>query len=92
MPGENPWRRASENATYQSPKIQAPSETRTCIEQKWTVDYFEISGSGLNFLSLFILPLNGGGGGHFLAELFTNSAITCCSSFEKQGSSEEICI
>ena len=29
MPGENPWRRASENATYYSPKIQAPSETRT---------------------------------------------------------------
>ena len=26
---ENPWRRASENATYYSPKIQAPSETRT---------------------------------------------------------------
>ena len=29
VPGENPWRRASENATYYSPKIQAPSETRT---------------------------------------------------------------
>ena len=27
--GENPRRRASENATYYSPKIQAPSETRT---------------------------------------------------------------
>ena len=29
VPGENPWQRASENATYHSPKIQAPSETRT---------------------------------------------------------------
>ena len=29
VPGENPWRRASENATYYSPKIQAPSDTRT---------------------------------------------------------------
>ena len=29
VPGENPWRRASENATYYSPKIQAPSEPRT---------------------------------------------------------------
>ena len=29
VPRENPWRRASENATYYSPKIQAPSETRT---------------------------------------------------------------
>ena len=29
-PGENPWRRASENATHQSPKTQAPTETRTC--------------------------------------------------------------
>ena len=29
VPGENPWRRASEHATYYSPKIQAPSETRT---------------------------------------------------------------
>ena len=29
VPGENPWQRASENATYYSPKIQAPSETRT---------------------------------------------------------------
>ena len=27
VPGENPWRRA--HATYYSPKIQAPSETRT---------------------------------------------------------------
>ena len=27
VPGENPWRLASENATC--PKIQAPSETRT---------------------------------------------------------------
>ena len=30
VPGENPWRRASENATYQSPKIQAQSKTWTC--------------------------------------------------------------
>ena len=30
VPGENPWQRASENATYYSLKIQAPSETRTC--------------------------------------------------------------
>ena len=29
VPGENPWRQASKNATYYSPKIQAPSETRT---------------------------------------------------------------
>ena len=29
VPGENPWRRASENATYYRPKIQAPSETQT---------------------------------------------------------------
>ena len=29
VPGENPWWRASENATYYSPKIQAPSETQT---------------------------------------------------------------
>ena len=29
VPGENPWWRASENATYYSPKIQAPSETWT---------------------------------------------------------------
>ena len=29
VPGENPWWRASENATYYNPKIQAPSETRT---------------------------------------------------------------
>ena len=29
VPGGNPWRRASENATYYSPNIQAPSETRT---------------------------------------------------------------
>ena len=29
VPGEKPWRRASENATYKSSKIQAPSETRT---------------------------------------------------------------
>ena len=29
VPGENPWWWASENATYYSPKIQAPSETRT---------------------------------------------------------------
>ena len=28
-PGENPWQRASENATYYSPKIQAPHETQT---------------------------------------------------------------
>ena len=27
---ENPWRRASENTTYYSPTIQAPSETQTC--------------------------------------------------------------
>ena len=29
VPGENPWRQVSENATYHSPKIQAPSKTRT---------------------------------------------------------------
>ena len=29
VPGENLWRRASENATYYSPQIQALSETRT---------------------------------------------------------------
>ena len=29
VPGENPWRRASYNATYYSPKIQALSKTRT---------------------------------------------------------------
>ena len=29
VPGENPRRRASENATYKSLKIQAPTETRT---------------------------------------------------------------
>ena len=29
VPGENPWRRASENNTYYSPKIQTPSDTRT---------------------------------------------------------------
>ena len=29
VPGEKPRRRASENATYYSPKIQAPSETGT---------------------------------------------------------------
>ena len=29
VPRENPWRRPSENVTYQSPKIQASSETRT---------------------------------------------------------------
>ena len=29
VPRENPWRLASENATFYSPKIQAPSETRT---------------------------------------------------------------
>ena len=29
VPAENPWRQASENATYYSPKIQAPSEFRT---------------------------------------------------------------
>ena len=28
-PEKTPWQRASENATYYSPKIQAPSETRT---------------------------------------------------------------
>ena len=28
VPGENPWRRASENTTYKSPMIQAPSEIR----------------------------------------------------------------
>ena len=28
VPGENPWRRASENAPYYRPKSQAPSETR----------------------------------------------------------------
>ena len=28
VPRENPWRRASENATYYSPKIQAPTETQ----------------------------------------------------------------
>ena len=27
-PEETPWRRASENATYYSPKTRAPSETR----------------------------------------------------------------
>ena len=30
VPGENPWRWASENATYSNQKIQAPSETQTC--------------------------------------------------------------
>ena len=30
VPEVKPWRRASENATYNSPKIQAPSKTRTC--------------------------------------------------------------
>ena len=29
VPGENPWRRTPENATYYSPKIQAPNETWT---------------------------------------------------------------
>ena len=29
VPRENPWRRASENATYYSPEIQDPSKTRT---------------------------------------------------------------
>ena len=29
-PRENPWRRALENATYYSPKIQASTKTRTC--------------------------------------------------------------
>ena len=29
VPRENPWWRVSENATYWSPKIQAPSETQT---------------------------------------------------------------
>ena len=29
IPGESLWRQASENATYYSPKIQVPSETRT---------------------------------------------------------------
>ena len=29
VPGENPWRRASENATYYSPKIHTPSEHGT---------------------------------------------------------------
>ena len=29
VPRENPWQRASEHATYYSPEIQAPSETRT---------------------------------------------------------------
>ena len=29
VPRENSWGRASENATYYSPKIQEPSETRT---------------------------------------------------------------
>ena len=29
VPGENPWQWASENATYKSPKIQAPTETQT---------------------------------------------------------------
>ena len=29
VPEEHPWRRASENATYYSPKTHAPSETRT---------------------------------------------------------------
>ena len=28
VPIENPWQQASENATYYSPKIQAPSKTR----------------------------------------------------------------
>ena len=30
-PEKNPWEQASENATYYSLKIQAPSETWTCI-------------------------------------------------------------
>ena len=30
VPRENPWQRASENATYKSPNIQAPTETWTC--------------------------------------------------------------
>ena len=33
VPGENPWRRASENATYYSLKIQAPSETCFVLEE-----------------------------------------------------------
>ena len=43
VPGENPWWQASENATYSSPKIQAPSETRTHRWQARKADVLTIT-------------------------------------------------